>query len=1302
MRLLALIFALIVAPLICAAQGTTAPGLPPYQGMLLSMIYPPNGVLAVGTPISCTITSTQLVSTTDQTPVTQYTNGITMDCLFSGLTVSPVLGGINGGTSNYPNFKTGATSFPFTKGAPPQPISFTVTSPGYNSSGVLGTVTRTVFASYPLVQASSTQGTNSATEAQLITEQTPVQAQSGSNAIVSFALSDPIFAGDTFPGNAIVLSGIFIDTAGHATLSSVSVPVTNNSTLSYASIRPICNWDTPEGTRVGSASGVNPSITLRMHCRHFFGMSGNPVAAVEFVEAGAGATTQTQFGTLGTSTLIAQTQCTGTTNGSNAFTSCGPTDGFVAPRAATTTVGLDSARVSVLGVAGEPKMLDHTSPTSMDLGVNTLVTTNAVGPVISVASSNLVAGEGLCDGCIGGNSLLTANVNLGAALAFTAGPVQADITYTSNRPTLVNLCTSGSTVFSCGTPVNGTNVAGVIQHDWLGTTSATATVYDGGPYDTYEATVTGATLNGAGLTDGWLPNGAEAIVYPNVGDATGVLDTATGADGTGKDWNGQTFAANGTSISPNLENLSVFLDFGENYAPAYAWVQSGGTCVTSACVTSTGAEPAAGAGNFFANVSTALTAIKAYNQTGARTTTHADAYGGVVAYYVGTAGTPVTYNTGWGASINTAALFPTTNGAPVIITSALHGAAATTTGVNTDPLDVIWTNPSSYAVPQNTPTRIQYINIQASNDGIVGSDTLVNNAFPTSDVVFIGDVFKPTATAFVIYKVGVYTIINSVDDEGAFKGSIVSAAAGFTSAVKLIAGSTIICGGYSANALTPIFAFNLHGVVSYNCAPDAANGPDASPFGSQFAPQPLSMSYSGVRLMNAYGSFTLAGLSGINNVSVDDVLMEFNGPSNTVAFKLCDDTTNAPCRNALVDHVAVHGQRADNSYLAGVPDSNTSAKTTGGALAANHWFPQIDYSTAVSPTVESSTDGMSSAVNLTAGTSVNSWTYNLPNTGTYLAWIYGVNNGASGTSPAGTCANSAGNARCGAAALGAADLMAIGEGTAASTSANVICIQSSGWLGETLGASTNLINATVYNTGSGKLGTITGLSSGACTGGFTFPYGSASTFGSGTFMFLATGIQMGQQVLVVDAGPQQDPLAECGQFPLSGCGAAVPGANYLKTFASLHQNIWGAYSSKGMRYVYGAGQQASAGRIGDFFEEFNVSSFGNVYTNGAATLYGEFVPPLTYFGSTTTSTLPNVYTLVQDNSFGTGTGGGVNPIAPGTALGEMDACPIAPLTNINGHGLSTTSERIPYDIQGSAWPNQTTDAAGAYNPGTCQ
>lgn len=149
-------------------------------------------------------------------------------------------------------------SYSLTPDATPK-VSLTVTSPGYNTSGTLGTINRTVIGTVPLRQPYN-NGT------------LPTETQSGANCVVTTTLSDFVNPSDT--ATASLLSGAYT-----GSLSASGLSVTNSSTSAYQP--PVCNWVTPPYQVISSSA----NFTVEAVCFDARPLNQSQIASIKFSES---------------------------------------------------------------------------------------------------------------------------------------------------------------------------------------------------------------------------------------------------------------------------------------------------------------------------------------------------------------------------------------------------------------------------------------------------------------------------------------------------------------------------------------------------------------------------------------------------------------------------------------------------------------------------------------------------------------------------------------------------------------------------------------------------------------------------------------------------------------------------------------------------------------------------------------------------------------------------------------------------------------------------------------------------------
>ena len=929
-KLLAAVCASLLVPVHALAQ----------EGLLLG-VWTSSGQLA-GTITALTVGAAPTwTSPTDLTPVSQYVNGYTAEATVKG--VAPA-----GVTSAY-----GFTpaSAPFNPAS--NYLAIPVTSPGYNSSAVLTTISRTVYGTSWLRQVQPNYTL-------------PTEAASGSNALIDITLSDFVYGSDTL-GAATLQSALY--TSGGTVSRAGSVMPTNASTQAYP--KPICVWVTPPGQRVG-ASG---SLTVEMRCDHVYGQSGRSVAAVVFtVTDGTHTATKTVSSEVASSTSLTAT-CTGT-NGSNVLTSCNSTAGWI--------VGM---RAVVPGIPGQPKLLSKTS-TSLTFGVtNANCTTTLNSGNITVTNAALATGEVIADGAFPGATITDANIITPAGTAtITSNTVTADVTIAAGLATQAVVHTNATVTTAA------TNASCTIAHVYQGSTgSVTATA--GAVVPVYQATFTQAS-DLSTFTDGALTVRAQA--YPFVGNATAVLDSQTGSDGTQCDWfyinvnsgvcnssSAAWFNTNGQQPSTNLHNSWAYLDAAGAYTPIYAWVS--GTAGGSPAVQTSSADP--GSGAYYANVSTAVTALKTYYNANKA---HNDANGGVICILA--AGSPYA---GWGAAMYTNF---TTGKPPLTMTSATSGAACSATGSANADTSVTITHSASANFNTVPPwTRINNLKLADGNTIIQGLDTNNKTTFPTYAAVFNNDWFQATAaTGPILYKIGAWYVYNSYVDESAFDGYVLRNYSNITAAPALVFGSTLIC-GTATTSVAQAAVYNWMGNNAFSCNASSQQN-NAAASGADFYPQPTGlMADHNFSLIQGSKQFAFNAGSIANAAIVGNSFECVNDSGQNVCVQVTADQNNIPASNILYAYNTVSGQRTNFNYLEGIPPSLTSCTTTGGALSAATYYVQVGYALKTNPTVVTSTDGVGPTGKAVSSGTTGSCTISIAPDPNYVVYLYF---GTSSTTPA--------------------------------------------------------------------------------------------------------------------------------------------------------------------------------------------------------------------------------------------------------------------------------------------------------------
>ena len=165
------------------------------------------------------------------------------------------------------NFGLGTNNDPSTA-----KIALTVTSPGYNSSGVLGTISRIV---YGVPTQNPIPGAVGAVRKVYPNQASPDETISGSDVVIRVALSEFVYSEDTL--TASIGSGWYTQ-GGTPSNGLNGGAVTNNSTNTYSTIPVIGNWAIPQCQLI-----VGSTLHLEFYADHRFSMNGLPVALVQFV-----------------------------------------------------------------------------------------------------------------------------------------------------------------------------------------------------------------------------------------------------------------------------------------------------------------------------------------------------------------------------------------------------------------------------------------------------------------------------------------------------------------------------------------------------------------------------------------------------------------------------------------------------------------------------------------------------------------------------------------------------------------------------------------------------------------------------------------------------------------------------------------------------------------------------------------------------------------------------------------------------------------------------------------------------------
>lgn len=141
-------------------------------------------------------------------------------------------------------------------------VALTVTSQGYDSTGALGTVTRTIW------------GTNAKRMAYPTQMLEAERGHSPDSTIISIALSDFIYSEDTV---VLALDDSVYTQGGVASATTAKLEVTNNSVQAYSRTKVIGNWSWPGFSRIRTTS-----LTVRAVAYHRSATAGKPVQSVKF------------------------------------------------------------------------------------------------------------------------------------------------------------------------------------------------------------------------------------------------------------------------------------------------------------------------------------------------------------------------------------------------------------------------------------------------------------------------------------------------------------------------------------------------------------------------------------------------------------------------------------------------------------------------------------------------------------------------------------------------------------------------------------------------------------------------------------------------------------------------------------------------------------------------------------------------------------------------------------------------------------------------------------------------------------
>ncbi|HEY1448859.1 MAG TPA: hypothetical protein VGF33_10000 [Caulobacteraceae bacterium] len=806
-------------------------------------------------------------------------------------------------------------------------LAFTATSPGYTSAAAPTTVNRTIYATSWLRQVWPNYTL-------------PTERANGGNAEIALTLNDFVYSADVL-STATVGAGLY--TSGSASLAATGVTVTNNSTLAFP--RPIGVWLTEPGRRY---DGTAPAV-VEFFAAHAFAQGRSPVAAVVFTATDGAAHSVSHTVSVQTpSTRQLSTSCTAT-NGSPTLTGCASTAGF-----------LPGMRATVLGIPGQPIILS-TTPTSLTFGVTNLnCTTTLNSGDITLTNAAVGLGQGLADGAFVGASISDANITTPAGTApITSATVTADVTNVSGKATAAKVHTSATGVTAA------TNAACTVNQNFQGTTG-TVTVTLGNPVPVYAATFTTADL--ATLNDGVIAFRARA--YPNIGNV--ILDTQGGADGTGVDWNGVAFNTFGTDISANLHNLWAYKDAGLNYRPVYAWVS--GTAGGAPAVSTSAADP--GSGAYFASVSTAVAALKAYYNT-TPTIHHNDANGGIICLLA--AGSPYS---GFGGTIYTSYA---ANEPPGVITSALAGASCPASGAAGSDITVTVThNATTLNSVVAAFTHVNNLTLADTAQLIQGLDGQNTTSMPTYSAIFEGDILHPISGGNpIIYKLGAWWLYNNLINGSTASGSVLTPLS-VTGEPALVLGNTIVCGTFATGNVMAWDSLNDLGNDAWACAQQDTKGPEAL----SYVVRPLSSVKAFNRIMGETNTSGFCVTSCQNEAFVANIFEVINDSVGQPAWRMSPDNTNTPASNIVRQYNTGAGNRFNGNYLEGIPTNTATGLATGGALPAGTYFFQITYAVKSAPSPETSTDGVNINSVVVGGTGAGSINLQIQSDPNYVAYVY--------------------------------------------------------------------------------------------------------------------------------------------------------------------------------------------------------------------------------------------------------------------------------------------------------------------------
>lgn len=572
--------------------------------------------------------------------------------------------------------------------------------------------------------------------------------------------------------------------------------------------------------------------------------------------------------------------------------------------------------------------LNVTSPGFTTAGVATTISRTVVAtlwlrqaepnnllPTETQSGSNCITTLALSDwinntDTVSGANFLAATYTSGiASNAKTGVQVTNNSTWTHDPPicsrvTEDNLVIPASTSFTIevacfhARPSSGKEIQAVVFTASDGTHTATCTtssmthsarITGGNPVYVYSCTFGSGSF--ASFSAGNIL--INAVAYPIVGDVP--LSFAAGQDGTPIAY---------TAITPNLKPFREVYDPSGVYSDVYAWVQTTGTCTTTACIHTNATDPGVGVAANYSNTALAAQQCQAYNNANR---SHNDFSGCHVMVRAGN------YNgydqaTGVHLSSLTAGLsWMTIQGAPGTTTSTVvYKPLATGTGDN------------------SVNNRIKFIGVgfaQADtsfsgyNSVAVGQDG--ENANPiVTEVLFDGCLFTAIANGFpMIVQVGLGEYYNTTLNQTAADGKLTLPFGDFR-ASYLFYGDSIL--GISA---TPIIMNLYTSLGNYTDGMHIQVASNASPN----YPVPTGLVNAFNRMMDSDWNLDInmdpnsppgMDIPAANFASVQNVYEKVNsdGGAPLPNVRFLGDEDQTPFRNMIVQYETLAGQRYNEMY----------------------------------------------------------------------------------------------------------------------------------------------------------------------------------------------------------------------------------------------------------------------------------------------------------------------------------------------------------------------------------------------------